>query len=315
VVTVKSADVPFSFKSLTAPYNTLRVEYLESPFVLSTFTITFPEGNYSITQLLALFKQLLDAAIAPIAINPPQFDFTYDRNNGLVTFLIQPTVIGNFTNVTFFWTDPNADFIANFFGYTGDVDTVMQYNVFGNTLYSNNTSEGHVICSPISSLYIRSGSFSQPSNNDEFLVEFQGSTSDILLKMPVLTPFNTWLSYSDGNIEVNVNNKLIDTIQLYITALSYTPLDLANVYWRLHLQVKEVRDAYLDDIEKEQRRVDDEIRKLEMEKQRAMMELEGVSAEMRQNLPLLQEEAKEPLLDEKAQLLQEIEQNRQANLD
>ena len=314
IVTVKSADVPFSFKSLDTPYNTIRVQYIETPFVNSFFTITFPPGNYSITQLLSLLSSLLTAGIAPIGINDPQFNFTYDKNNGLVTLNMQPVVLGNPTTVRLFWTDPNGDFMGNFFGFSGDADTIMSYNGAGVPTYTNNVSEGHVICSPISSLYIRSGTLSQPGNNDEFLVEFAGTVSDILVKMPILTPYNTWLSYSAGDIDVTINNKLIDVIQLYVTALSYIPLDLSNVYWRVHLQIREIRDAYLDEIEKEQQRVNQQIRQLELERERTMQELDGVSAEMRQGLPELRKQAEEPLLDEKAQLLQEIEQNRMENV-
>jgi hypothetical protein len=314
IVTVKSADVPFSFKSLSTPYNTLRVQYIETPFVNAFFTITVPPGNYSITQLLSILSSLLTAGIAPLATNAPQFNFSYDRNTGLATLDIQAVTPGNPTTVRLFWTDPNGDFLANFFGFTGDIDTILSYNGAGVPSYTNNVSEGHVICSPISSIYIRSGTLSQPANNDEYLVEFSGTVSDILLKMSVTTPYNTWLNYSNGDIEITINNKLIDIIQLYITGLSYIPLDLSNVYWRTHLQIKEIRDTYLDEIEKEQQRIAQEIRQLEMERERAMMELDGASAEMRQNLPELQKSAEEPLLDEKAQLLQEIEQNRMENV-
>jgi hypothetical protein len=314
VTTIKSADVPFSFKSLVAPFNTLRVQYIETPFVNSIFTITFPPGNYSITNLLGLLSSLLSTALTPIAVNPPSFQFSYDKNTGLATLDMSPTVVGNPTSLRLFWTDPNGDILSRFFGFSGDLDTILSYDAGGVSSNTNNVSEGHVVCSPISSLYIRSSTLSQPSNNDEFLVEFQGSTSDILLKIPLLTPYNSWISYSDGGTEVMINNKLIDVVQLYITALSYDPLDLANVFWRVHLQIKEIRDTYLDDIQKEQQRVAREIQQLEMERERTMMELDGVSSEMRQNLPELQKEAQEPLVDEKVQLLQEIEQNRMENV-
>jgi hypothetical protein len=145
VATIKSADVPFSFKSLVAPFNTLRVQYIETPFVNSIFTITFPPGNYSITNLLGLLSSLLSAALTPIAVNPPSFQFTYDKNTGLATLIMSPVTIGNPTSLRLFWTDPNGDILSRFFGFSGDLDTILSYDAGGVSSNTNNISEGHVV--------------------------------------------------------------------------------------------------------------------------------------------------------------------------
>jgi hypothetical protein len=127
-----------------APYNTIRIRYVELPTIIAAdFTITFPEGNYSITNILSLLSSLILSALTPFfAINPPQLNFTYDKNTGLVTLAMSPVVVGNATSLLFRWTDPNGDFMAQFFGFTGNTDTLISYNagrivvgLFGETMF------------------------------------------------------------------------------------------------------------------------------------------------------------------------------------
>lgn len=315
---IKSCDIPFSFKSLVAPFNTLRVQYIQVPSLTTTFTITIPEGNYSISVLCQTLLSLVNTAIVGAgALNPPRLNFTYDKNTGKVTFTITQ-LTGTFnTTVRFYWSDPNVDILAEFFGFTGTVDTILNYNGAGVPTYTNNVSQIHVNCSPISSLYIRSSTLVQPTANEELLTEFKASVSDILLKVPVSAPFNTWLMYQNSDIEVMLTNRIIDVVSFYLTALTYDPISLDGVHWKVHLQIREIRDEWIDRMEEERRKSAQELQQLEMQRSQMMRQLEGLQGEMQQSrtslMPIIEE--KEPNIETlEKELLTEVEKNRERDL-
>lgn len=317
---IKSVDIPFSFRAVAPPYNTLRVEYTETPGPGSfQFTITIAPGNYSVTTFLSAMLTEINAGIlAGGAIDPPLLNATYDRNTGYVTFTITQVTGSSDTTVVFFWTDPNEDIFAELLGFTGSTNTILNYDAGGNQNYIQNVSQIHVNMSPISSLYIRSTTLTQPTTSEEQLTEFASSVSDILLKVPVTSPYNTWLNYQNADIEVTLNNRVIDVVQFYLTALTYEPINLQGVHWRIHLQLKEIRPFWVDKMEEEARQTTKEVQRLEVERSRMLQELESVQTEMKTSLPSLQqvaitpEEQKE--VDQKTlenELMAEVEANRE----
>ncbi len=317
VCMLKSVDIPYSFKSLASPYNVLRVRYQEIGHVDQTTIITIPDGNYSITQLLQILQSLLTAFITPIAVHAPSYDFSYDRNTGNCTLLINQLSGNHATYITLYWSDLNTDFLAEFFGFTGNNDSIIGYLGNGTHDNTNNISEINVNCSPISSIYVRSSTLTQPANNEEYLTEFDISVSDILLKIPVNTPYGTWILYNNSDTEIVLNNKMIDVIELYITHLSYMPISLQGVHWRCHLYIKEVRDAYLDEIEKISRENESKVQELEQMKTDLLSELDGLSSEMKSKIPqdADQENKMTDIDDMKIDLLNEIEQRRNKNAE
>lgn len=319
---IKSVDIPFSFRAVAPPYNTLRCKYNEvPPGISSDVTIVIPSGNYSVTNFLTVMLQELNTAIGAIAVNPPALNATYDRNTGFVTFTIAQVSGASATSLVFFWTDPDEDIFAELLGFTGSIDTVLSYNAGGVVSYTQNTSQIHVNMSPISSLYIRSTTLTQPTTSEEQLTEFASSVSDILLKVPVTSPYNTWLNYQNADIEVTLNNRIIDVIQFYLTALTYEPINLQGVHWRVHLQIKEIRPYWVDKMEEEAQKTSQEVRRLEVERSRMLQELEGIQSEMKTSMPSLQKVAESGTTEEKevdqkqleAELMAEVEANRQTD--
>lgn len=306
---IKSVDIPYSFKSLTSPYNTLRVRYFEQGHTDQTTTITIPEGNYSITVLLSTLESLLSAFITPIAQHPPAYNFTYDKNTGKCTFIITQTAGNHKTDIYLYWSDPNVDFLAEFFGFTGNYDTIIGYTAGGVPSNTNNISEINVNCSPVSSIYIRSSTLTQPSNNEEYLTEFDESISDILIKIPVNVPYGSWIIYYNSDVEVVLNNKFIDVLQLYITHLSYNPISLNGVHWRCHLYIKEVRDPYLDEVEKIAQENEQKIREMEQMKADLIQQLDGLTSQIKSNIQPTTDGTQN--IDQmKQDLINEVEQNR-----
>jgi len=311
---IKSVDIPYSFKSLSAPFNVLRVRYQEVGHVDSTTTLTIPEGNYSISILLSTLEELLKAFIDPIAPHPPGYNFIYDKNSGKCTLEIIRLNGNHITNIYLFWSDLNTDFLSEFFGFIGDLDSRIGYLAGGVPSNTNNISQINVNCSPISSLYIRSSTLTQPSNNEEFLTEFDESVSDIILKVPVNVPYGSWIIYIQGDVEVQLNNKIIDVLQFYLTHLSYQPISLQGVHWRLHLYIREVRPVYLDEIEKVALENEQKIKEMEDAKGELLNELEGLSTDLKQRITVNDNIKDDVNVDElKGDLMNEIERNRQMN--
>ena len=312
VAQVSSVDIPYSFKSLSAPYNVLRVNYTEVGHVNSTTIITIPEGNYSISVLLITLESLLTAFITPIAMHIPGFNFLYDRSTGRCTLTLTQLTGSNQTYIRLYWTDPNTDFLAEFFGFDGTVDTVIGYTTTGDPSNANNVSSQNVNCSPVSSIYIRSSTLTQPSNNDEALVEYASSVSDILLKVPVSTPYGTWLIFYNSDVEVQLSNQSIDVVQFYLTTLSYAPISLQGVHWKIHLIIKEIRDPFLDEIEKQQQDNAIKIQDMESQKNDLLQQLSGLSSEMRAKIQIVPIDQTAETL--KKELLQEVDATRKNNL-
>lgn len=282
VACVKSVDIPYSFKTLSAPYNTLKVNYLEQGHANATGTITIAEGNYSITNLLEELKTKLLAFINTTTFQHiPDFIFTYDRSTGRVTLGCSKLAGSNITTVTLYWSDANVDILAEFFGFTGNTNTTIGYLADGTSSSTNNVSEINVNCSPVSSIYIRSGSLSQPATNEEFLVEFDQSVSDVLLKIPINVPYGSWIMWQNESDEVRINNKIVDVLQLYLTHLSYSPISLNGVHWKCHLTIKEIKPAFVEEIERAALENEQKIREMQSTKDSLLDELQNLSASMK----------------------------------
>ena len=309
ICSVRSVDIPYSFKQLAAPYNVLRVEYVEVGTL--TFFVTIPEGNYAITVLCQTLINLIQTGISGFAVNPPLISSSYNQYEGKVTFTIQQVSGATATSVKLFWTDPNLDILSEFFGFDGSLDTTLSYNALGVPAYINNVSQIHVNVSPMSSIYLRSTTLTQSAANEEILTEFAASVSDILLKIPVLTTYNSWLMYENQVVEVDLNNRYIDTVDLYLTGTTYNPIVLFGVHWRVHIEIREVRDEWVDRLAQKQEDQQQKMDELQQQRMVAMNRLEQVRKDLRERVPLLKQEEKE---DDAQELLDEIQRNRERDL-
>jgi hypothetical protein len=317
VCAIRSTDIPYSFKQLVSPYNVLRCDYTEVG--TTTFFVTIPEGNYAITVLCQTLINLIQTAIAPFAVNAPLITSSYNQYEGKVTFTIAQVSGATATSLVLFWTDPNLDILAEFFGFSGNLDTTLSYTAGGVVTSTNFISQIHVNVSPMSSIYLRSSTLTQSPFNTEVLVEFAPSVSDILLKIPILTTYNSWGMYENTTVEVDLNNKIIDTISFYLTGTTYQPVFLVGVHWRVHMEIREVRDDWVDKLAQSEEARMNEIQQLESKRFLTLQRVSGMSKDMRERIPLSSEEPqveeqKVTLEDEKDELLKEVERNRQEQL-
>jgi hypothetical protein len=238
---VLSVEIPYSFKSLASPNNKLSVRFVVVQDSINYLTeITVPEGNYNIVDLLDTLSTLLTQVMVTSGFNQvPTLDFTYSRETGRCTLNIIRAGGTHDVALTLYWT--SADILAPYFGFTYENNTVLSYNTSNVVTSTNYISPNNVNVSPITSVYIRSSTLNQTAYNSEILVEQVITTSDILLRVPVTSYYNTWLIYENDSFEVKLNNKSIDSIELYVTSQTYDPIIFQGVAWKITLQINEYR--------------------------------------------------------------------------
>lgn len=311
--TVMSVDIPYSFKTINSGNNKLNVDISYHSNPIQSFILTFTEGNYNILTLLNEFKlQLIDKCTIVEPNHVPDFNFTYDRDTGKVTFLIIH-ISGQEWAIFFNWSLGTSDLLAPFFGYDpslGIIQTTLYAdNANPNGLYVDNISPYTVNVSPVTSLYLRSSSLAQESNNVEFLVSADDSVSDILLKIPINSFPTSWILYENAlSFSVRLTLKSIDKIDFYLTdGQTYEPLILNNVHWKIHLLIEEVQPDWVVDLKNLEAEKAQKLQELESLKQSLVDDLYTTSSEIKNNIQTIPEKEQ---IDIKQDFLNEIEKNR-----
>ena len=101
--------------------------------------------------------------------------------------------------------------------------------------------------------------------------------SDILLRVPVNSYYNTWLMYENGTFEVRLNNKTIDDISLYLTTLTYDNVNLNGVNWKILLQITEIESQVTQKLKSQK---EENLKALQLKRIELMNELSKVRDEL-----------------------------------
>jgi hypothetical protein len=160
-----------------------------------------------------------------------KFDFTYDRNAGKCTFAIAGAPASFSLSVRIFENSPvfmTCIGMRNSFIFSYQTPSV----------FTNATSVKNVNVSQNTALYVRSESFTQTTNSEN-IVE-KSNVSDILAKIQITTQPQSYIMWkNDIDLEINISNRVIDIINLYLgTSTSYT-LDLGDLDWSCRLTIHE----------------------------------------------------------------------------
>lgn len=276
-----SVDIPFSFKTLYSPQNILPINVIiVQDSVNTSGNIIIPEGNYSITNLLDVLVVKITEfiSIGGFVNHLPTFDFVYSRETGRATLGVTAGSGSHDVTITLYWSQ--ADILAEYFGFNFTADTILSYTSAGVVTSTNFVSPFNVNVSPITSLYIRSTSLNQVATNQEQLVEQKFTTSDILLKVPVNTFYNSWITYENSTFSVKLNNKNILDIQFFMTSLTYDAIVFQGVHWRVHLQIREIETDLTKLIKRETANLISQMGDLNTEKERLVKELENIKKEL-----------------------------------
>ncbi len=232
-VRVGSCEVPYVFKLINNTNNVIQFEFIRSGIITSS-TITIAPGNYNILQLLDEFKTKLISQIQTLRSYTAPLEFTYDRSTGHATF----SIVGTDSTATSITINNNSSvfmkclgMIANFtFSYSTpsvrlDATSVQNVNVFQNP-----------------AIYVRSESLIQ-TQNVEALVGTQSELSDILAKIQVNVIPQTMIQWvNPTDLKLEITNKNIDEINLYLGSSTSYVLDLGNLDWAIRLTFEEHTD-------------------------------------------------------------------------
>lgn len=276
-----SVDIPFSFKTLYSPQNILPINVIiVQDSVNTSGNIIIPEGNYSITNLLDVLVVKITEfiSIGGFVNHLPTFDFVYSRETGRATLGVTAGSGSHDVSITLYWSQ--ADILAEYFGFNYTANTILSYTSANVVTSTNFVSPFNVNVSPITSLYIRSTSLNQVATNQEQLVEQKFTTSDILLKVPVNTFYNSWITYENSTFSVKLNNKSILDIQFFMTSLTYDAIVFQGVHWRVHLQIREIETDLTKLIKRETANLISQMGDLNTEKERLVKELENIKKEL-----------------------------------
>jgi hypothetical protein len=228
-VHVGTAEIPYVFKLINSSNNTITFTFVRGTTYNGTCILT--PGNYNILTLLQELKTKLSTAIQTASgFNPSQIlNFTYDRSTGFATF----SMVGTDSTATSLTLNGSTVFLkcvgmtqAFTFSYTTpsariDATSTQNVNVSQNT-----------------AIYIRSESLSQ-SNNQEAVIS-RAEPSDIIGKVQVnVLPqaMIEWVNYS--GLEIELTNKIVDVIHLYLGDSNSYTLDLQNLDWTCRITFTE----------------------------------------------------------------------------
>jgi hypothetical protein len=235
-VRVGSAEIPYVFKLINTSNNTINYSITRGTTSNGSFVIA--PGNYNILQLLDEIKAKLANSIqALIGFDPTNlFTFTYDRNNGFVTF----SIVGIDSTTTSITIQNNSQVFMKCIGYISSF--TFGYTNPSTRTDSSSTQNVNVYQNP--AVYIRSDTLVQ-SQNMEAIVTARSEPSDILAKVQVNCLPQTMIQWTNPtDLVLDVNNKIIDEIGLYLGSTTEYVLDLGNLDWTIRITI----DEHADDV-------------------------------------------------------------------
>lgn len=234
-VRVGSCEIPYIFKLINSTNNVIQYTITRNT-IPTDGTFTIEPGNYNILNLLTEVQSKLQASIlALIGYNAP-LNFTYDRNAGHCTFSIVGTdIIG-----TSILIKNNSPVFLKCVGFSNQ----FTFSYFNSTTRTDVESTQNVNVYQNPALYVRSETLIQ-SQNIESLITSQSEPSDILAKIQVNVQPQTMIQWTNPtDLVLEINNKIIDDVSLYLGSSTSYSLDLGGLDWTIRLTITE----YADDV-------------------------------------------------------------------
>lgn len=230
-VRVGSVEIPYVFTLINTENNQITFTLVRNDATYNgSFTLT--PGNYNILTLLAEFKTRLAAAVAALSGWDPTsvLSFTYDRSAGKATFSLQ----GADSTATTITISNNSPVFLKCLGFT----TSFFFSYTTPITRVNAVSVQNVNVSQNTAVYVRSDSLLQSSNIENIVMD--NEVSNILAKIQVNSSPQSYILWTNPvDLETRINNRVIDTVSLYLGSSTAYRLDLGNLDWSVRLTLKE----------------------------------------------------------------------------
>lgn len=192
---ISALNYPFSFSQINDSNNTFNIQLNNNAPV----TVTITNGNYNILNLLTEVVSKINIALGQ--------SFNITTNYSKITN--KCTINYNTNNINTFLFSFANNTIGAMLGFTSNV--TLSYN---NSIVSSQP----VNVNPVSFFCIRSNSLTIGTNDLESL-ENSSDKSNIIAKIPITTPSNTYIKYSQPyESRVWANMDIITELDFIITA-------------------------------------------------------------------------------------------------
>jgi hypothetical protein len=227
-VRVNTAEIPFSFSQVNPTNNSFAVEF--GTFALGNATI--PPGNYDIISLLASVDLAINALLVANGFIAT-LTSTFDQNTGKATFKF----VSNGTGLKLYF---GTTIILTMIGFDPVINGAF-VSINGSASPGSTTSSvKNVNVCPTTCIYISSRSFTQTRNYEALTTGFD--ITDVIGKIQLTTLPQTYLMYINYTGEfVEVNNKVITEVNLYLSTNLVDSLAMQDMRWSIHLVVEEVK--------------------------------------------------------------------------
>jgi hypothetical protein len=236
-VRVGSAEIPYVFPLINNTNNVIDFIFIRDSISYSG-SITITPGTYNINTLNDEFRSKLISAIFNLTGVTIPLSFTYDKNAGKATY----SMPGTDSITTLIFVATNTSYATVFLRCIG-FSNVFQFGYTTPTSRTDATSTQNVNVSQNNSIYIRSESLTQ-TQNFENIVNPTATISDILAKVQIATPYQSYLLWTNQiDLEIEVSNRVIDMINLYLGTSTAYSLSLGNLDWACRITIKEHSDV------------------------------------------------------------------------
>lgn len=230
-VRIGSVELPYAFPLITNENNSVNFTFVKAGVTYNS-SFVIDNGNYNILNLLDMIANKLQAQIYTLTSSLYKFNFTYERVTGKATFgfgITDGSVIA--LSVTI---QNNSPVFMTCIGFVNPF--TFTYN--SPSVQTNATSTQNVNVTQNTAVYIRSDSLAQSCNYENIVT--QSNISNILGKVQLSsTPQSYILWTNPTDLEIEINNRVIDTIDIYLgTSTSFT-LDLGNLNWSMRMTIHE----------------------------------------------------------------------------
>jgi len=242
-IIIKEAVIPYTFQTVTSGYNTLKYVLQRGATTYPVSTITIPNGNYNINDLITIVNTYLTKDVYGLTSGySPIISMVYNRATMLVTF----SITNHDSVITYITIQPNTG-IGNGVATMLGIGTAITFGYSGTNVDTIATSTQPVNTSPITNVFIRSGTLKQAQTVENLTTGNYSDFSDILQLIPIYNQPVSWIHYlNELNIENRLTNTIISEMNLYLTDnRGYAGFNLQNIPWSCTVTIIEERDQAL----------------------------------------------------------------------